>query len=159
MHTLSNNLLEEFVAAIEPTGSRVICNPAPTDTDEDWLVLLRPDISLKFFEQQMKFEGYDGSSELYDLDETIFCSLRKEEENLIATNNQEFFDKMVLATAVAKQLNVLEKHNRIMLFNAIVRGESPKKKQNIFKSWFEEQVQFNYNDPQGSEPQVVLGTS
>lgn len=127
MTKLSESALEEFVEKVEPTGSRVICNPPPMDTDEDFLVKLKPNVSLKFFEQQMQFEGFEGSSgDMYDLDKTIFVSLRKEEANLIVTTDQEFFDKMVLATAVAKRLNVMEKKNRIMLFNAIVRGEAPR---------------------------------
>lgn len=126
MTKLSESALEEFVEFVEPTGSRVICNPPPMDTDEDFLVKLKPNISLKFFEQQMQFEGFEGSSgDMYDLDEAIFVSLRKEEANLIVTTDQEFFDKMVLATAVAKRLNVMKKSDRIMLCNAIVRGEHP----------------------------------
>jgi hypothetical protein len=127
MTKLSESALEEFVEKVEPTGSRVICNPPPMDTDEDFLVKLKPNVSLKFFEQQMQFEGFEGSSgDMYDLDETIFVSLRKEEANLIVTTDQEFFDKMVVATAVAKRLNVMKKSDRIMLFNAIVRGEAPR---------------------------------
>lgn len=135
MHTLSDNILEEYIEKLEPTGSRVICNPPPTDTDEDWMVLLKPNISLKFFQQQMEFEGFDGSNmETYDVDESLFLSLRKEEENLIVTNNEEFYNNMMLATAVAKNLNLLEKKDRITLFNAIVRKLPPKK--HIFDDWF-----------------------
>lgn len=135
MHTLSDNILEEYIEKLEPTGSRVICNPPPTDTDEDWMVLLKPNISLKFFQQQVEFEGFDSSNmETYDVDESLFLSLRKEEENLIVTNNEEFYNNMMLATAVAKNLNLLEKKDRITLFNAIVRKQPPKK--HILDGWF-----------------------
>ncbi len=153
MTKLSESALEEFVEKVEPTGSRVICNPPPMDTDEDFLVKLKPNVSLKFFEQQMQFEGFEGSSgDMYDLDETIFVSLRKEETNLIVTTNQEFFDKMVLATAVAKRLNVMEKKNRIMLFNAIVRGEAPR------ESIMAKTSGLTWYDDVYNPPQLVVAT-
>lgn len=155
MHTLSDSIVEEYIEKLEPTGSRVICNPPPTDTDEDWMVLLKPNISLKFFQQQMEFEGFDSSNmETYDVDESLFLSLRKEEENLIVTNNEEFYNNMMLATAVAKNLNLLEKKDRITLFNAIVRKQPPKK--HILDGWFDGEFSTTTVNPWATLPLTTI---
>ena len=98
-------------------GSRVTCNPAPKDTDEDYLVYT-DDLSTLIgdcIEQGFLDEGYYVDSE--------FRSLRHGTTNLIITTRKEFYDKFVLATHVCKTLNVLDKQDRIVVFQAILYGK------------------------------------
>ena len=99
---------------IKRVGSRVTCNPAPTDTDEDWLVYTE-DLSTLIgdcVEQGLTLEGsYAGDA---------FVSLRQGPTNVIITDRKEFFDKFMLATHVCKTLNVLDKQHRIVVFQAIL---------------------------------------
>jgi hypothetical protein len=102
---------------IQRVGSRVTCDPAPTDTDEDYLVYTE-DLSTLMgdcIEVGFTHEGsYVGSE---------FHSLRSGITNLIITTKKEFYDKFILATHVCKTLNVLDKQHRIVVFQAILYGK------------------------------------
>lgn len=105
-----------FVTEILHTGSRVICDPAPTDTDDDYLVLL----SSSKYKPLKKFlldDGFciGGSG----VDDSEFLSLKKNDLNIIATHDMDFFTNSVKATKLAKALNLLKKEDRITLFRAI----------------------------------------
>ena len=102
---------------IKRVGSKITCDPAPTDTDEDWLVYTENLSTLvgDCIEQGLTHEGsYAGSA---------FVSLRQGPTNLIITDRKEFFDKFMLATHVCKTLNLLNKQNRIVVFQAILYGK------------------------------------
>ncbi len=47
----------EYCVEILPTGSRVICDPAPKDTDEDFLLLVDKSV-LKPLEERLEKEGF-----------------------------------------------------------------------------------------------------
>lgn len=114
-----------------PVGSRVTCNPAPTDTDEDWLCKVT---NLDTFIDQAIAAGFtlDGSlnqgviaGEADTASKSgLFASVSRKSDNLnlIATSNGVFFDRFVLATHVCKHLNVLPKDHRIAVFQAILYG-------------------------------------
>lgn len=124
--------LAGIAASIEPVGSRVTCNPAPTDTDEDWLLLLEtPECekdatpSLAIIDPFAIFvkNGFvqDGDPELYDLMDTGgFTSWRRGNLNIIATFNERFYDLFKLATKLAKRFNLLSKADRKTLFQAVL---------------------------------------
>jgi hypothetical protein len=102
---------------IRRVGSRVTCDPAPTDTDEDYVVYTENLSTLvgDCIEQGFTHEGsYAGSA---------FVSLRQGPTNLIITDRKEFFNKFILATHVCKTLNVLDKQHRIVVFQAILYGK------------------------------------
>ncbi|OAM52917.1 hypothetical protein A7981_05630 [Methylovorus sp. MM2] len=61
----------------------------------------------------------DAANE-YEDDE--FNSFRKGEFNIIVTDKCSFFSSMVLSTQVCKKLNLLNKADRIMVFDAIQKG-------------------------------------
>ena len=109
-----------MLANAEPVGSRVTCDPAPTDTDEDWLVLVREVPVEKLQEAGFSQEGtpefYTGN------DAGGFRSWRKGEINLITTQSDEFFRLFLTATYLAKRFNLLRKQDRIALFQAILYG-------------------------------------
>lgn len=136
------------------TGSRVICNPAPVGTDNDWLFLLTPEV-LHNWEQALHGHGYwslsgsgvmnqgnpadDLSPHLYQTDyngqpylntDKLFHSWKTGDGlgysyNFILTICEDFFNNFVLATAMAKRLNLLEKSDRITLFEGIVYDQWP----------------------------------
>ena len=110
-----------------PVGSRVTCNPAPTGTDEDYLIMVAPD-EFAAFEAGLLGSGYEmggsrvlaGGCALGDPDS--FQSYTKGEINLIVTTCGKFFVKFMAATSVAKRLNLLDKSDRIALFQAVLYG-------------------------------------
>lgn len=105
---------------VQPVGSRITCDPAPVDTDEDWLVLVTdvPEERMK----QMGF-GQDGSPEFYTgNDAGGFRSWRKGDLNVITTQSDEFFQLFLTATYLAKRFNLQRKEDRIALFQAVLYG-------------------------------------
>ena len=110
----------EFIAIV-PVGSRITCDPAPTNTDEDHLLLLRDNAAFSLMaEFGFKQEGlphfYTGN------DNGGFRSWRRGDVNIITTQERSFFDKFLTATALAKRFNLLEKSDRISLFQAVLYG-------------------------------------
>lgn len=97
------------------TGSRVIVSPMPEGRDEDWIVYVENlDAALALLRADgFKVEGCDkyGTSE--------FRSTRKNDLNLILTPYPLVFDRYVLATEVAKQLNLKNRYDRVKLFQVI----------------------------------------
>ena len=103
-----------------PVGSRVTCDPPPTNTDEDWLCLMAGDPT-----ERMGAAGFkqDGSPEFYTgNDNGGFRSWRKGDLNIVTTESQEFFDRFETATHLAKRFNLLIKSDRIALFQAVLYG-------------------------------------
>lgn len=140
------------ILAIAHTGSREICNPAPTDTDDDWLVLIAPenkDDFLNFFTEGNELDddfilhpygpgGWEvgGSNPPGQVSE--FTSLKKGEFNIIMTTDPTYFKYFEAATTVAKKLNLLDKQDRIMLFNAVMEGKKYEEPQPVHLEVFNE---------------------
>ncbi|MER9524013.1 hypothetical protein NKI96_10555 [Mesorhizobium sp. M0292] len=125
-------LYDDLLAAsclVEPCGSRVTCNPAPTDTDEDYLVEMpsgREDsvsriVSL-LAEAGFRWEG----TEHYQMAANEFMSWRRDDINLIVTANSDFARRHRAATHVCKRLNLMVKDDRIALFQAVLYGDIAK---------------------------------
>jgi hypothetical protein len=107
---------------IEPVGSRVTCDPAPKDTDQDYLALTAGD----HLERLLLEEGYTlegswpadpGHAARNDYE---FFSFRSGEVNIIVTRSREFFNAFIAATSVCKRLNLMDKADRIALFQAVL---------------------------------------
>jgi hypothetical protein len=129
MHAMFAHLL-----GIERVGSRVTCSPAPTDTDDDWLVLLKPvakgvkdygpeDAPIAAlraigFEMDRRTPFYTGN------DAGGFRSWRRGEVNIIVTRDPAFYELFLTATELARRFNLLEKADRIALFQAVLYGVS-----------------------------------
>jgi len=144
--------LESYYNKIFKTGSRVICDPPPTDTDEDYILLI-PVAVLGPLASHLLTEGYtkggslgpvEGSPFLlseheYNSDgsvktEGLFQSWKKGELNIILTANEQYFDDFVRATFLAKALNLTDKEDRVTLFRALCQNIWPtesKKKNNL----------------------------
>lgn len=172
---------EPFYERILRTGSRVICDPPVTDTDEDYLVLCTQD-QRQQLETRLQADGWtlggslpNGEQVFHTIDTTInpwgvtqgtpdytlntqheykngvidhakvFHSWKRltypestteegnPEVNLLVTCNETYFDDFTRATFLCQGLNLLEKEDRVMVFEALTRDVWPsgrKKKKN-----------------------------
>lgn len=113
------DLVSTMSSRLAMVGSRATCTPAPMDTDEDWLVLLLPNSKVQL-EILLGMFGYvEGGSEDCC---NMFTSFNhpSHKYNFILTDNKEWHDKFMLATKIAKKLNLMQKDDRIDLFNIIL---------------------------------------
>jgi len=117
----------EFGAEVTACGSRVTCNPAPIDTDADFLVVVdshRNLSELVGYLDEQKWH-WEGATEHYqDLARDTFMSWRKSNENLIVTTNTDFAQKHKIATRICTRLNLMNKQDRIMVFQSVLYGNT-----------------------------------
>lgn len=119
---------------IEPVGSRIVCNPPPTDTDQDWLCLLHKNINQSDFLGVLQGQGWQiGGSMPLGSDWT---SVRLGEDNLILTKSIIYFDGFMKATAICKEKNLLDKKDRIAVFDKILGKQKKETKSLRWKSLY-----------------------
>jgi len=110
----------------EPCGSRVTCEPAPTDTDVDYLVEIPPSqTTVSLVVEHLSGAGFtwEGGEHYQQAAAGDFMSWRdKENRNLIVTSNACFAHRHRTATALCKKLNLLAKPDRIAVFQAVLYG-------------------------------------
>lgn len=103
------------------TGSSVICNPPVTDTDEDYMFYTE---DMERFAIHLLTNGWETCGKDYEGHNAgLFRALRKGKLNYLLTDSQDYYDKFEEATKVATKLNLLQKEQRIALFNYIINGE------------------------------------
>ncbi len=124
--------LDDLVYAAEPIGSRVTCDPAPQDTDIDWLLLIRDptkddasaaDLLSQNAYDVLKAAGFsqDGQPEFYTgTNRGEFRSWRLGDLNVVTTPDGEFYRRFITATHLAKRFNLLDKADRIALFQVVL---------------------------------------
>jgi len=135
------------------TGSRVICDPPTKDTDDDWIVLSFPggvsELEAKLSEDGWELGGSlekDSNplqTKLQKQDFNVpgweehlgsqtgfigaFHSYKKDFDgeivNIIVTISSDYFEKFYKATCIAKDLNLKEKRERVILFEGILRDD------------------------------------
>lgn len=125
---------EHLFISVEPVGSRVTCNPAPTDTDEDFLCMAHGgylmdtegDGEIPGKLARLGFTAESCASYTDDSGEhnSIFMSWRRGETNLIVTQDEDFYNKFLVASVLAKRFNLLNKEDRISLFQAVLYGKN-----------------------------------
>lgn len=110
-------------SGIYASGSAVICNPPVLNSDKDFIICAtNPRLLIEFLVKN-NFEvslNNDGKYE-FNPDDGITC-LRRDEVNLVVTVSRDFYLKFVEATDLAKKLNLLEKSQRIALFQYVLYG-------------------------------------
>lgn len=119
----------KYMKRIEKVGSRETCSPPPTDTDEDFLVLVDAidwnDLCACLEEGGFEVEG-NYAPEAGVTPEEGFLSFRKgdgkDAVNFILTCSEEFFNLFMAATLEAKRLNLMLKEERVALFQKILYG-------------------------------------
>lgn len=110
---------------IVPVGSRVTCSPPPMDTDEDFLLLVDDmkvavrNLKEMGFSSQMTTEQEAEYEGLQRVSSARFKSLRFGITNYIITDSYFFFERFLTATHICKTLNLMEKPQRIMVFNGV----------------------------------------
>lgn len=118
--------LEPVALCMSMVGSRYTVDPPPTDTDEDWLVLI-PEKHFKDGRAVQLLDenrfGLDNPSEHYRADQSLFNSWRgPENTNILITANRNFHDRFLAATALAKKYNLKTRPERVELFQAVLYG-------------------------------------
>lgn len=110
---------------ITAVGSRVTCDPPPQDTDQDWLVLV-DDKDFDEFAKSLIQRGWQVGGSLIPNDANYlppnmrFNSFTLGVDNVIATASKEFHERFLSASATAKRLNLLNKEDRIALFQSVL---------------------------------------
>jgi len=111
----------ELCSRIEPVGSRVTCNPAPTDTDADYLAFVQPALWDQLH-AALDANGFESHPAYETPESPPFASFRNGAVNVIATCEEWFFNRFMAATSIAKRFNLLRKDDRIALFQAVLYG-------------------------------------
>jgi len=114
--------------SVTPVGSRVTCNPPPAATDLNLLVLVdeakwdaaRDMLLLLGFEH----DGSDISDRHDFVFDSSFRSYSRGEVNVIITADDDFHARFLAASSVAKRLNLLQKEDRVALFQAVLYGNA-----------------------------------
>jgi hypothetical protein len=106
------------------TGSREICNPAPTDTDDDYLVTCPNIASHKMLVKCLEASGWTLSGKEYALSAGS-QSWRRGDQNLIVTSDSILAQRWKTATHICKRLNALKKQDRIDVFQAVTLQSGP----------------------------------
>jgi hypothetical protein len=106
-----NQVLSAF-----PTGSFVICDPPVLDTDIDVVWLVKDFAACS---SSLQADGWEICGEEYSDADGTFKAWRKENLNYILVTDKNKFAEWIVATNLAKQLNLLNKEDRIALFSVI----------------------------------------
>ena len=109
-----------------PTGSNYICNPPVTNTDVDEMFLVDDLQEVNFQLTGLGWEKCGLEDKEYDNKPSHWAAYRKENMNALLTTNLKYFMNFFKATEEAKHLNLLNKEDRVALFQKIL-GEEPKK--------------------------------
>ena len=110
-----------------PTGSSYICNPPVTNTDVDEMFLVDDLQEVNFQLTGLGWTKCGLEEETYQDKPSHWAAYRKENMNALLTTNLKYFMDFFKATEEAKHLNLLNKEDRVALFQKIL-GEEPKKK-------------------------------
>lgn len=117
------SLLSPFCLYMTPVGSRITCDPPPMDTDLDYLLLLKFGKRKKVMDVLINTITITDQTDSYGTLSDFF-SVRHNEINFIVTHSLDFYDKFMAATSVAKKFNLMEKEDRIILFEAVISSKS-----------------------------------
>lgn len=107
------------VRNIHRTGSRVICEPPVTTTDDDYVICARSE-AVAHALLSLGFRETTASGENYMLSPTIWRFFRLEHINIILTCDTTAYGRFYLATCIAADLNLTEKGDRVALFHRLV---------------------------------------
>ena len=116
--------LKEKGCEVGLCGSKVTCDPAPTETDTDYLVLSCTKDQMKEIFHYLVEKGFfwEGDEHYAEQGITNFFSMRWCDFNIILTGNPDFAHRHRTATAICKKLNLLKKEDRVMVFQGVLYG-------------------------------------
>lgn len=113
------NIPENLWDNIYRTGSNFICDPPVNNTDIDFVLFSKAPSKLLDYLCSKGFEANCRGDYPLEVD-GFFVSMKKDKLNLIITDKYDFYIRFVKATDLAKKLNLLEKQQRITLFQYIL---------------------------------------
>lgn len=123
------DFLKNACLQFELVGSRITCDPAPTDTDQDVLVLTTPALwNARLAPALSNLVFQKGGSDCGDAAGYLgavpmsFQSFVRDDLNLIVTFDRDFYRRFLAATSLCKWLNLLEKPHRIRVFQTVLYG-------------------------------------
>lgn len=122
-HWIKNFDAEEFAFDWYPTGSNWICEPKPEDSDYDYILFCE---SQELLEKHLIKEGFHCETD-GDYDAIEFYSWRNGKFNALVCVKFQFFIKWQLATQVARRLNILDRDDRVALFQVVLYNTYPLK--------------------------------
>ena len=123
-----------------PTGSNYICNPPVTNTDVDEMFLVDDLQEVNFQLTGLGWTKCGLEEETYQDKPSHWAAYRKENMNALLTTDLKYFMDFFKATEEAKHLNLLNKEDRVALFQKILGEEPKKKKMKIIIDEFEEHI-------------------
>ena len=123
-----------------PTGSNYICNPPVTNTDVDEMFLVDDLQEVNFQLTGLGWTKCGLEEETYQDKPSHWAAYRKENMNALLTTDLKYFMDFFKATEEAKHLNLLNKEDRVALFQKILGEEPKKKKMRIILYEFEELI-------------------
>lgn len=109
------NIPDNLCQEVAPTGSSYICNPPVLNTDIDFVILSADWDKLHDWCEQNAFKT---NFEDYAIEE--FRSYKRGPINLIVTDDPTWYKRFAKATNLAKQLNLLDKQQRVDLFDFVM---------------------------------------
>lgn len=107
---------------VTPCGSRVTCRPEPAFSDYDYLVFCPDARAVSQAVSIMSSHGFlwEGSEHYQNAAASGFMSWRRGEVNLIVTSDSGFADRHAVATKLCSRLNLMDKQDRIAVFQAVL---------------------------------------
>lgn len=121
VQNLAMPLLELDHIAAWPVGSQTIPRAAKPDSDHDYLVLVEEIEPGNLSEAGFKLDSDDTH---YDPTQGQFNSWRQGKVNLIVTRHRWFARKFLEANELAKRFKLIDRDDRVALFQAILYGNS-----------------------------------
>lgn len=124
---LVSERFSDLVVRYAAVGSRITVRPPPTDTDEDFLVLLHPG-TMSEFSQSVTGNGWVLGGSMFNEErqnpDHLFRCFKRNDVDLLCTESKKFFDGFLVATYLAQRLNVTDKGDRKALFEAVQFGRA-----------------------------------
>ncbi len=118
----------QFSKDFRPVGSQVTCSPPPESSDHDYLALVSNLNYAKNFLESVGFDSEEYAKDIADdwdsKNPDQFLSMRSGKTNIILTDDEASFRRFMAATSVAARLNLLDKKDRIALFQAVLYGNA-----------------------------------
>lgn len=113
-----SDVIKQGVIQLCPTGSKYICNPPVLNTDEDYYGYTSNKASTI---EALLNDGWELCTD-NDYDDDAFTALRKGAYNLILLFTVNEWMQHYKTTELAKRFNLVNKHDRIDLFELVRNG-------------------------------------
>jgi len=129
------------IEAYMPFGSWVMCNPAPIDADEDWLVLVKPGYAPELKKLLEKRNFYPLGAPYSDANMLVYrrvawldsitrfsmpstnLPLHRKQIDIAVFDNKILYALNKLATEICTEMNLLDRAARVAVFDSVVRGK------------------------------------